>query len=186
MKQVFVASLCRGGILGGGIVAGEDGITFKTGKVTVPSRFRNLEMKYRDIRDFSRKRVLGFPVFTHGGGAFCDKMNAKTAKNRRTLRKKHCPGNQDVLIPGQHIIQHIVRNGLFGCAGNFRRMHHGVHFQCQFFHPVQVISGQSCLQFFVFVFKSLIQCCLIHRLSFLPYAGRFSFRSLLPANDHSY
>ena len=64
MKQVFVASLCRGGILGGGIVAGEDGITYKTGKVTDPSRFRNLEMKYRDIRDFSRKRVLGFPVFT--------------------------------------------------------------------------------------------------------------------------
>ena len=27
-------------------------------------RFRNLEMKYRDIRDFSRKRMLGFPVFT--------------------------------------------------------------------------------------------------------------------------
>ena len=48
MKQYYVASLCREGILGGGIVADEGGITYKTGKVTVSSRFRNLEMKYRN------------------------------------------------------------------------------------------------------------------------------------------
>ena len=64
MKQYYVASLCRNGILGGGIVADEDGITYKTGKVTVSPRFRNLEMKYSNIRDFSIKWVLCFPVFT--------------------------------------------------------------------------------------------------------------------------
>ena len=63
MKQYYAASLCRGGIFGGGIAA-DDGITYKTGKVTVSSRLRNLEMKYRNIQDFSHKWVLCFPVFT--------------------------------------------------------------------------------------------------------------------------
>ncbi len=64
MKQYYVASLCREGVIGGGIVADEEGITYKTGKVTVSPRLRNLEMKYRDIRDYSKKWVLCFPVFT--------------------------------------------------------------------------------------------------------------------------
>ncbi len=64
MKQYYVASLCRGGVIGGGIVADDDGITYKTGKVTVSHRFRNLEMKYRDIQGFSKKWVLCFPVFS--------------------------------------------------------------------------------------------------------------------------
>ena len=64
MKQYYAASLCRNGVLGGGIVADDDGITYKPGKVTVSPKLRNLEMKYRNIRDFSKKRVLCFPVFT--------------------------------------------------------------------------------------------------------------------------
>ncbi len=64
MKQYYTASLCRGGVLGGGIVVGDDGITYKTGKVTVSPGLRNLEMKFRNIRDFSKKWVLCFPVFT--------------------------------------------------------------------------------------------------------------------------
>ena len=64
MKKFFIASICRGGILGGGIFADDEGITFRTGKVTVPVALRHLEMKYGDIREFSEKRVLFFPVFT--------------------------------------------------------------------------------------------------------------------------
>ncbi len=64
MKQYYVASLCHEGILGGGIIADEDGITYKTGKVTMSSKLRNLEMKFRDIQDYSQKWVLCFPVFT--------------------------------------------------------------------------------------------------------------------------
>jgi hypothetical protein len=64
MKQYYIASLCREGILGGGIVANDEGITYKTGKVTVSPKLRNLEMKYRDIQGFSKKWVLCFPVFT--------------------------------------------------------------------------------------------------------------------------
>ncbi len=64
MKQYYAASFCREGILGGGIAADDDVITYKTGKATVSSRLRNLEMKYRNIQDFSHKWVLCFPVFT--------------------------------------------------------------------------------------------------------------------------
>ena len=64
MKQYYIASLCREGVLGGGIVADEEGITYKTGKVTVSPKLRNLEMKFGDIQDYSKKWVLCFPVFT--------------------------------------------------------------------------------------------------------------------------
>ena len=50
MKQYFVVSLVRNGILGGGIVADSEAIAYHTGKLTVPNQFRHLEMKYTDIR----------------------------------------------------------------------------------------------------------------------------------------
>ncbi|MBR0139476.1 MAG: hypothetical protein IJM17_04210 [Firmicutes bacterium] len=64
MKQYFIASLCREGVLGGGIIADDEGITFKTYKLTVSPRFRDLKMRYEDILDHSRKRILCFAVFT--------------------------------------------------------------------------------------------------------------------------
>ena len=64
MKQYFIASICREGILGGGIVADDEALTFKTGKVTVSPRLRNLEMKYMDIQGFTKKWVFCFPVFS--------------------------------------------------------------------------------------------------------------------------
>ena len=64
MKQCFIASICREGILGGGIVADDEAITYKTGKVTVSPELKNLEMKYRDIQGFTQKWVFCFPVFS--------------------------------------------------------------------------------------------------------------------------
>lgn len=64
MKNYYIASICRNGILGGAIIADDGGISYKTGKLTVPPELRNLRMEYRDIRDFSKKWVLCFPVFT--------------------------------------------------------------------------------------------------------------------------
>ena len=64
MKEYFIASICRNGIIGGGITADEEGLTYKTGKLTVSPILRNLEMKYQDIRGFSRKWVFFFPVFS--------------------------------------------------------------------------------------------------------------------------
>ena len=64
MKKYFIVSLCRNGLLGGGIVVDENKITYKTGKLTVPDKFRNLEMKYADINGFSSGRLLIFPTVT--------------------------------------------------------------------------------------------------------------------------
>ena len=64
MKQYFIASICWEGILGGGIVADDEAITYKTGKVTVSPKIKNLEMKYRDIQGFTKKWVFCFPVFS--------------------------------------------------------------------------------------------------------------------------
>ena len=49
MKKYFIVSLVKNGILGGGIVADSEAITYRTGKVTVPTAYRHLEMKYKDI-----------------------------------------------------------------------------------------------------------------------------------------
>ena len=64
MKQYYIASICREGILGGGIVADDEALTFRTGKATVSPRLKNLEIKYRDIQSFTKKRVFCFPVFS--------------------------------------------------------------------------------------------------------------------------
>ena len=62
MKKHFVVSLVRGGLLGGAIVADEDAITYRTGKVTVPSEYRNLEMKYEDISEVALGWLLVLPT----------------------------------------------------------------------------------------------------------------------------
>ena len=64
MKRYFIVSLCHGGVLGGGIVADDESITYRTNKLTVSQKYRNLEMKYCDIQGFSRKWVLCFPIFS--------------------------------------------------------------------------------------------------------------------------
>lgn len=49
MKKYFIVSLCQNGILGGGIVADSETITYHTGKVTIPDKLKKIEMKYKDI-----------------------------------------------------------------------------------------------------------------------------------------
>ena len=93
MKKTYIASLCCRGILGGWIIADDEGITFKTGKVTVAPELRHLEIKYRDIRDFSRAWLACFPavtVTTADGknykfivfrpGSFCSLLGTGTGK----------------------------------------------------------------------------------------------------------
>ena len=64
VKKSFAGSLiCRGGIVGGGISMDGDAITFKTNKLTVSARYRNLTLPLREIRELSWKWVL-FPVAT--------------------------------------------------------------------------------------------------------------------------
>ena len=49
MKKYFVVSLIKNGILGGGIVADPEAITYHTGKITIPNEYRNLRLEYKKI-----------------------------------------------------------------------------------------------------------------------------------------
>lgn len=62
MKKVFAVSLCRNGILGGGIFADNEKIVYRTGKLTVEPRFRNLEMPLKDIVSVKSGRFLLLPA----------------------------------------------------------------------------------------------------------------------------
>ena len=61
MKSYFVCSLCHNGILGGGLIVDESTITYKTGKVTVDKKYRNLVLRREDIAALSWKRII-FPM----------------------------------------------------------------------------------------------------------------------------
>ncbi len=63
MKSFFLCSLCHCGILGGGLIVDEDAITFKTGKITVDKKYRNLKISRSDIVSLSWKWII-FPVAT--------------------------------------------------------------------------------------------------------------------------
>lgn len=64
MNHYFIASLCRNGILGGGIILNSEKMIYKTGKVTVPEKFRNLEIRYKDIAAISKGRFMILPTVT--------------------------------------------------------------------------------------------------------------------------
>lgn len=64
MKKYFIVSLCKNGILGGGIVANEESITYHTGKVTIPDKYKKIEMKYVDIKSLITDKLLLLPTVT--------------------------------------------------------------------------------------------------------------------------
>jgi hypothetical protein len=64
MKKYFMVSLCKHGILGGGIVADEEAITYCTGKLTIPDKYKRIEMKYKDITSVASGRMFIFPTVT--------------------------------------------------------------------------------------------------------------------------
>lgn len=64
MKKYFRVSLCRNGALGGGIIVDSEKITYRTGKITVPPKFKRLEMRYEDILVVSKGWILFFPTIT--------------------------------------------------------------------------------------------------------------------------
>lgn len=63
MKHYFICSLCHRGVLGGCLIVDEQVINYKTGKVTVDSKYRNLVLNRDDIRSVSWKWVI-FPKAT--------------------------------------------------------------------------------------------------------------------------
>ena len=59
----FVCSLCHNGILGGGLYLDSQSLTYKTNKLTVDKKYRNLILPIQEIKVISWKRIV-FPVAT--------------------------------------------------------------------------------------------------------------------------
>ena len=64
MKKYFIVSLVKNGILGGGIVADSEAITYHTGKLTSPQEYRHLVMKYEDISEVAKGWLFILPTVT--------------------------------------------------------------------------------------------------------------------------
>ncbi len=64
MKKSFMCSLiCHNGIVGGGIYIEDNAITYKTNKLTVDRKYRNLVLSPNEICELSWKWIV-FPVAT--------------------------------------------------------------------------------------------------------------------------
>lgn len=63
MKKSFVCSLVHNGILGGGLYIDDESVVYKTNKLTVDERYRNLVLPLQRLERVEWKWVI-FPVAT--------------------------------------------------------------------------------------------------------------------------
>lgn len=63
MKAAFMCSLCRGGILGGGLYLDDEAVTYCTQKSSVPERYKKLVLPLKEMEKVTWKRIV-FPVAT--------------------------------------------------------------------------------------------------------------------------
>lgn len=69
MGKAFMCSLCRNGILGGGLylddpsAGGQGALIYRTQKLTVDEKYRNLVLPLQEIRTITWKWIV-FPVAT--------------------------------------------------------------------------------------------------------------------------
>lgn len=65
MDKTYMVSLCwRGGLLGGGLVMGDERLTYGTTKLQVPPEIRNFSLPFCRIRGVERSRALFLPTVT--------------------------------------------------------------------------------------------------------------------------
>lgn len=64
MSKYFIASLVKGGILGGGLVVEETGLTFCTNKLTVAKELRRLALPFARMEQAKTGWMLCFPTVT--------------------------------------------------------------------------------------------------------------------------
>lgn len=57
----YVCSLCHNGILGGGLYLDNQSLTYKTNKLTVDKKYRNLVLQIQEIKEISWKWII-FPI----------------------------------------------------------------------------------------------------------------------------
>ena len=54
----FVCSLCHNGILGGGLYLDNTSLTYKTNKLTVDKKYRNLVLPFNKIKEINWKWII--------------------------------------------------------------------------------------------------------------------------------
>ena len=59
----FICSLCRNGIIGGALYLDKASLTYKTNKLTVDKKYRNLVLPMSGIKEITWKWIV-FPVAT--------------------------------------------------------------------------------------------------------------------------
>ena len=59
----FVCSLCHNGVLGGGLYLDSTSLNYKTNKLTVDEKYRNLVLPMSEIKEITWKQIV-FPVAT--------------------------------------------------------------------------------------------------------------------------
>ena len=63
MKKTFSCSLVHNGILGGSLILESESITFKTNKLTVESKYKNLVLPIKEIKEINWETIV-FPIAT--------------------------------------------------------------------------------------------------------------------------
>ncbi len=63
MRKAFICSLCHNGVLGGGLYLDNQSLTYKTQKLTVDKKYRNLILPLCEIEYISWKQIV-FPLAT--------------------------------------------------------------------------------------------------------------------------
>ena len=61
MKNTFICSLCHNGILGGGLYLDSESVTYKTNKLTVDKKYRNLVLPIKEIKEITWQNII-FPI----------------------------------------------------------------------------------------------------------------------------
>ena len=61
MKKTFICSLCNNGILGGVLFLEEKSVTYKTNKLTVDKKYKNLVLPIEEIAVLTWKWII-FPI----------------------------------------------------------------------------------------------------------------------------
>lgn len=61
MRKSFICSLCHNGILGGGLYLDRHAVTYKTQKLTVNEKYRNLVLPLHEIEEITWK-WMPFPM----------------------------------------------------------------------------------------------------------------------------
>ena len=63
MKKAFVCSLCHSGILGGMLYLDKEKLVYRTNKLTVDQKYRNLVMPLKNIKEISWQWII-LPIAT--------------------------------------------------------------------------------------------------------------------------